>query len=264
MINPDAIRPILADSQSPGTGPRRLFILFNWKAAHSAMSKRKSFHNQKQSIFRLFSACEKVAGLALLVAAAAVLSGSDKSTEGYTDWESLWNERVAALESVLGPHKDVYPATLPLYLGGTSDIVSFPEHRGGIAYATGSLTGSGDQIQNRMGEYELVVCIKESAAWAPKLLSNLSKYTLKAAIEPGAIMDVRKSMPQPGTITSFLFIPYARFELQGKQCGLLLCLGITDAELQYLKNGKVSDLVKKLKEKGIYPFTDTGRGPVVE
>ncbi|MBD3345436.1 MAG: hypothetical protein GF401_10280, partial [Chitinivibrionales bacterium] len=66
-----------------------------------------------------------VATSVLLISVALSGAQSNESAEGYKNWESLWQERVEALESILGAHEDVYPATLPLYLGGTSDIISF-------------------------------------------------------------------------------------------------------------------------------------------
>ncbi len=47
--------------------------------------------------------------------------------------------------------------------------------------------------------------------------------------------------------------------VNGKKYGLMLLIGITKDELEYkIKNGG-KELIKKLKENNVYPYTDLSR-----
>ena len=61
------------------------------------------------------------------------------------------------------------------------------------------------------------------------------------------------------TIVALLFLEYARFKVLERDAGLLLCIGITQEELDVKTEQGSSVVDQKLKERGVYPYTDLNR-----
>ena len=177
------------------------------------------------------------------------------------EWEETWSARQTAISELLGPVADhVFHAMVPFYLGGTADVMMFPEHNGGLAYVTADLTGGSGQPGNAFwDEYELVICLRSHEDWGANLISRLASYTLESTVDPGETMDIGPALPEPTTLSAFLFAEYGTFHLHDKRCGLLLCVGITPDELEACMAGKGDQVVARLKTKGIFPFTDLRR-----
>jgi hypothetical protein len=187
---------------------------------------------------------------------------------GDSGWERLWLARKNAIEAALGPSSDrVYHATVPFDLGGRADVLEFPGYRGGVAYVTADLVGESGQQENSLGQYELMLCMREPMDWAPSILSRLAPYTLEVPLEPFETMDIGGAVLQPSSIVAFLFnepdIERNSFSALGHGFGLLLCIGITAAELAECRAGRTEDVLRALKDGGVFPFTDLRRGDVV-
>jgi hypothetical protein len=184
-------------------------------------------------------------------------------------WTATWDAREKELVSLLGPTTGmVYHATVPFELGGFADVLEFRRFVGGSTYVTADLTGpDSDQIPSSLGQYELMVCTRDTAAWAPRLISRLAKYTTEAVLEPGQTMDIASALPEDSGIAALLFaepdVPRKEFHVLGKRSALLLCLGITGAELQACFAGHATHVVRSLRTAGIFPFTDLRRSSVV-
>lgn len=179
-------------------------------------------------------------------------------------WQELWDARLSSLESIFGPSDDgVFHSPLPFHLGGAADVVPFRRHLDGVTYVTADLIGDTRSKPNQLGQYELMICLREHSDWGPELISNLATYTLEAVLEPTETMDVAPSLPQPTQITSLLFVAYSELEFEAKPCGVLLCLGITEDELRYRHECGYDQVVEALKSAGVFPFTDLCRQSVL-
>jgi hypothetical protein len=180
------------------------------------------------------------------------------------DWNHLWNARVAALESVLGPSDGlILTSPVPFWLDGSPDVLTFREHLDGVAYVTASLIGDDRSKPSKLGQYELMICLREPDDWAPGLISWLAKYTIEAVLSPGDTVDIKPApLPQPTRLAHFLFVPYAAVTVEGQRAGVLLCLGITQEEYDCLCERGNDALLAGLKQAGIYPFTDPARAPI--
>jgi hypothetical protein len=171
--------------------------------------------------------------------------------------------RCAALEQIFGKAEDVIMhAVIPFEFGydagGRADIAQF-SHVPGTLYSTCELMGRPEQIANALGAYELAICERSGAAWAARLISSLAYYTLEARLEPGQTMDIAPAIPQPSRITGLLFEDFGRFSFRGRPAGVLLAIGITKDELMACRRGQRDKVLKALKSKAVYPFTDIGR-----
>jgi hypothetical protein len=185
-------------------------------------------------------------------------------TSELDSWECLWNARVSAIESVLGKTDGmVGHATIPFDagfdLGGAADILYFRNFVSGVVSVTSELIGCEDQILSTLGNYELAICHRNDDPWGTGLISKLAYYTFDVALNPGETMDIRSAVPASSSISALLFLELARFEVLGKNAGILLCIGITDAELSMCRSGQYIQVENLMRENGIYPYTDLYR-----
>lgn len=184
------------------------------------------------------------------------------------EWERTWNEGVAALSSVLGPPADgVHHAVVPLSMGGGADVLMFENFVPGTAYVTCDLLGA-DQPPNSLGAYELMVVFRERNDVLVRVLSRLAAYTLQTRLEPGHVMGLGTELGVGSSIRALLFqradTNPSTFQAVGKQSGILLAIGLTADELKMCATGKSRAVVQRLRDAGVYPYTDPQRGSVLK
>jgi hypothetical protein len=109
----------------------------------------------------------------------------------------------------------------------------------------------------------LMICTRSPANWAASLISRLARYTLEATLNPNETMDC--AMFGESQITALLFARPGTpsFSVLGQEAGLLLCLGITQSELDFHHGHGAEALLAKLREASVFPFTDLDRQPVL-
>jgi hypothetical protein len=202
------------------------------------------------------------------------------SGKGYAKGYDLekWREpSIRAMEAVLG-RKDDREYHAPIFfdagaeLGGAPDIIKFSSQGNWIAYATSELIGRDNQVRNSLGNYELMICLPREFEdhWATDILTVMAYHTLAAALNPGETTDIGNA-PQGSSITGLLLSEYARFPVHDRPCGLLLCIGITELEMQFCHQKPwlfsrakgPAKLEKMLKQSSTYPVTDFYRPSLV-
>ena len=183
-----------------------------------------------------------------------------------SEWEEIWNARSSALATLLGKPADVVGhAMIPFALGGAADVLHFPAYVPGMTYVTAELTGQDvGQLRTQLGHYELMICAKQELPEAAEFISQLARYTCEAKLEPGETMDCG---PFFGTkIKAVLFTTPGEqatyFQFLGKRYGLLLCVGITGAELKFARAQGTDKLLTLLREHGVFPYTMPNRESV--
>jgi len=184
------------------------------------------------------------------------------------EFQRWWDARVSAMEKVLGRSHNMHGhAVIPFQfgadMGGAADIIYFHEHLDGIVSVTSELIGCDEQIFNSLGNYELMICHRDEEDWGPNIISQLAHYTLEAELNPGETMDIGPAVPDGSTIDALLFLEYAKFPVLDRDCGLLLCIGITADELTQCRAGQRPEVEAALKGQNIYPYTDLYREPVL-
>ncbi|HET6828732.1 MAG TPA: suppressor of fused domain protein [Ramlibacter sp.] len=188
--------------------------------------------------------------------------------QGDDEWERLWDERLAALEAVFGPAEDlVGHAPVPLELGpeagGAADVVYFKGWRPGRLTVTADLLGIEGPLANEQGAYELAICHRDDERWGPNIISRLANYVFESPLNPGETMDIGSAVPQGSSVAAFLFHDLARFEFRGEPAGVLLCIGITEDELDACRDGRTDQVLEALRANGVFPYTDLRRRSVL-
>lgn len=202
--------------------------------------------------------------IVILAAAGGIYFMTRSSDHTDHDWHQLWDARLVVLESVLGASDDtVIHSPVPFYLDGAADVLVFRKHNDGVVYVTADLIGDDRSKPSELGQYELMICLRKNADWAPQLISNLAKYTVDAVLSPNDTMDIGSALPQPTQLEAFLYVPYAKITVDDKKAGILLCLGITQDELSFVREHGPDELLSHLKQAGVFPFTDLSRQSVL-
>jgi len=185
------------------------------------------------------------------------------------DWELWWHARRAALAEQFGePDELIGHAVIPFEfgfeLGGSSDIMYFTKHIPGTIGITAELIGRNDQVANSLGNYELAICHRSEEQEGFELISKLAYYTRDACIEPGETMGIAAAVPEGSTVCALLFSEFARFEVRGRQAGVLLCIGITQDELNACRAGYRERVEHMLRSMDVWPYTEFDRLSTVE
>lgn len=184
--------------------------------------------------------------LAIALGVYVLITRRSRGAQGEDDWTRLWDARLKALEAALGPAEDVVlHSQVPFHLDGGADVLVFRRHANGVAYVTADLIGDDRAKPNGTGQYELMICPREDAEWAPSLISWLARYTIDGVLSPGDTMDMSRGFPQPTALAALLFVDHARINVNAKPAGVLLCVGITADELQYRAENGSDALISK-------------------
>lgn len=183
------------------------------------------------------------------------------------EWQKIWDARIEALSPILGkPADTVLHAIVPFELGGSADVLPFPDYTLGVTYVTAEMTGEDvGQRPTTLGNYELMICARQELQKAGDLISKLARYTCEAQLEPGETMDLATFFGD-STIRALLFT-YPReqavhFEFLGQRYGLLLCIGITADELAFKQAHGSESLLALLRQHAVFPYTTPDRPSV--
>jgi hypothetical protein len=198
------------------------------------------------------------------------------------EYERHGQEKQVGLEWVLGKmHKMVGHAIIPFDVGGAVDMYYFPQGTiTGTAFATQELIkpdGSGS-IPNSLGTYELVTFTREAMTDDDSedhpfnkierrmcgIMTGIGNYSFHARLEPGETAE----LPSEGEENKCLiFDEYQsgeqQFMIGNRKHGLLLIMEIFPSEMQFARDHGSDQLFARLREKGIYPYSDLDRSPVV-
>jgi hypothetical protein len=226
------------------------------------------------------------AGATLFFLNRSRLSGSTKARPKFSDevYSRNYEAKQKAIERILGPMHDIVGhAIIPFQIGGAVDMYYFPNGIPGTGFATMELLepdGSGPK-PNRIGTYELVAFTKlkvpppgqKGDTNAPfnkierrmcGILTTVGRYSYEAVLNPGETCEVPGGEGEP---TKCLMLDEYRngaasFEINGKKHCLLLCVEVFRSEMEFAMQHGSAAVLKKLKEKGYYPYSDLDREPV--
>jgi hypothetical protein len=226
-----------------------------------------------------------IAGIAIFMKYRSGKGFKYKSKFSDEEYERDYELKKVALERILGPmHNTVGHAIIPFHVGGAVDMYYFPKTIPGTAFVTMELIepdGSGPK-PNRIGTYELIAFtkLKISGNLAPKdpkqmtpfnkiernmcgILTRVGFYSYDAVLNPGDTSEIPWEKSETNCL---IFDEYKKdgvdFEINGKRHCLLLCIEVFKSEMEYAMKNSSAPVLKKLKEKGYYPYSDLDREPV--
>jgi hypothetical protein len=197
-----------------------------------------------------------------------------------------WDEfKSEGLTKLLGKEHDmVMHAIIPFCVGGGLDLYYFPQ-KTGYAIATKELIDEfGDGPKNRVHKsYEL--CMFSKATFDLDLakdencpmgkshrllnggLNAMARYSYQASLNPNETMEFPEDFD--GELGGKCLILDAitknskGLEIGGKEFGLMVAIIVHRKEMLFARSNGGAQLLDKLKENGIYPYSDLNRKSVV-
>ena len=182
------------------------------------------------------------------------------------DYRKLYRAFVPVLEHELGTKDEsVIHAIIGFEFGGPPDLLRFQNPPGirGTFYVTSDLLFFSRQPKNSLGRYEVAICLPEENDWAQRVLFKLSQATVEEVFDVGHTADITAWVSAACPIKGLLFTKLISFEFEGQPFGVLLCVGITRAELDFAIAHGSEELLTRLKTAGVFPITDTERCSVI-
>jgi len=205
-------------------------------------------------------------------------------------WEDVaYETKSNYIESVLGKeHELVMHAFIPFAFGGGLDLYYYPNYCNGTAIVTKELTNYKFKMpQNDIyNAYELVMCTKQKIdldsameenpientfaydhKYINRILNSIAIYSTQAKLNPYDTLEFPTDMDDVGGkcfILDALSEPLCNKETKNRKLGLMLIIEIHRDEMEYaMQQQRGKELIKLLKEKGIYPFTGINRKSVL-
>lgn len=181
--------------------------------------------------------------------------------------EDIFQLRSDALEEVLGPmDEEVRHATIPFQMGydigGSPHIYYFSNHLPGVISVTAGMIGT-EQRPSDAGNFEFMMAFREKNEFGERLMCPLSYYPQEASINSGETMGLPPQMTEGTNLAGIIFDCYRTFKVGSIDAGLMVIIGITQAELDFKLTQTGRALIEKLKENDVYPYTELDRQSVV-
>ncbi|MEI6090123.1 MAG: suppressor of fused domain protein [bacterium] len=200
--------------------------------------------------------------------------------EEFTKYNEL---KMAGLEYILGKsYNFVFHSVMPYDLGGLVDLCCFPNGIKGTGFATMELIqpdGTGP-IKNSLGTYELVAftklpLVQDTNETIPfnliknricRIFTCTGLYSSETKLEPLETCDIPLNKDEPSACCILdEYKPAGKeFKIGEKKHGLLLIIEVHRNEMEYAMANGTEELIKKLKDKGYYPYSDLDRESVIK
>lgn len=215
-------------------------------------------------------------------------SPTDPTSATPSEPDDWYDEKSRALAQVLGREHDiVMHALLPFAFGGSLDLYYFPQPTG-FAIATKELIDEeGTGPSNRtMRAYELVMFSRvpfdlslAQKEYTPMgrihqrlngVLNATAMYACNADLNPphpGETMEFPEGFTEDLSGQCIILDAYTpsgrKFTIKGQDFGLLLLINIHRSEMDHARKQGSQDLLRRLKEASVYPYSDLNRPAVV-
>jgi hypothetical protein len=184
------------------------------------------------------------------------------------DYERFYTALFAPLRESIGPiDKNTIFAIIGFDVGGPLNFCTIGADRssGPISYISCELAVRDEQVPTKDGgyRYELLTSCDDEQ-WVRKVLTKLGRMSLEVAFDHGHTVDIGSLVNQQGAegahgsappIQGVLFQRECITEHQGKRFGVLRCVGITRAEMEFAMTEGSSALVSRLIVAGVWPHT---------
>lgn len=161
----------------------------------------------------------------------------------------------------------VHHALIPLFMGGSPDMIEFPSYCDGHTYATAELTDPHDR-DCPAGACEFVVCTRTSVDWFGAWLTGFTHKSVEHVFEDGDVWDFTDDpdgspFGPEAFITLELTSQQKPLRYMGKNYRLMLIMNLTRDELDYIDTNGKSEFIELLRRSKAYPYADPNRESIL-
>jgi hypothetical protein len=180
----------------------------------------------------------------------------------------LGKEFFRILDERIGPFdRPMKFRVFPFDLGGALNFLTIAAREDRfVTYVSWDLLGHPEQKRGRLGRYELL-CTCDDETWCAEVLTCVGRMSLHEVFDPEHTLDIGAWVDSDACLQGLVFEEAFNTEVwdgnRREQCGLLRCIGVTRAELEFSLDRGVRETIVRLKAARIYPRTVTHRGSVI-
>jgi len=139
-----------------------------------------------------------------------------------------------------------------------------PADKAALADATTRLPLNGITVLDLTLARAGPTAVRHFADWGANVISHLARYTCDAVLQPGETMDIGSAVPPKSTISAFFFDDFKRMKYDGKDAGILLCIGLTSDEVKACRRGQRQQVYDALVAQKVFPYTNLFRQSVLK
>lgn len=195
--------------------------------------------------------------------------------------EDWYNRKSQEMEAILGnEHNMVLHAIIPYEIGGALDLYYYPSGIPGTGIATKELSFAcaKSSSNDKFEKYELVMFtrhqmddgdqeentspFRKASRTISSILNPIARYSAEAKLNPHETCEFPDDFEGIGG-KCLIFDDYGEVTAERKKFGLLAVIEIYRSEMEYARAQGGEMLLSLLKEKGLYPYSDMDREPVV-
>jgi hypothetical protein len=181
------------------------------------------------------------------------------------DYIKFYRQLFAPVEAILGPiDRDTIVAIIGFDAGGPLNFCTIGRGSGErfVTYISCELAVRAEQRPSEFGRYELLVTCDDEG-WVRSILTDIGRMSLEVAFGHGHTLDIGPWVEADDPIQGIVFEKVAEKKFDGESYGVLRCIGITRAEMEYAQNRGAMALLTRLKKAGVYPNTAIRRKSVL-
>jgi len=199
--------------------------------------------------------------------------------------EKAYHVKDGYIQTIFGKEHDmVGHAIIPYCVGGAFDQYYYPNYCDGTAIVTKELVGHKfDSPKNDIYDaYELVIVTRNKIhclmgegeheyddGYFIGILNAIGRYSAMAKLNPYETIEFpdgfeNEKLSKRCIIIDAISEPLCNAETNNKKFGLMLIMEIHRDEMEFAMQQKGKELIEKLKQKGVYPYTGINRPSVLE
>ncbi len=130
-----------------------------------------------------------------------------------------------------------------------------------VTYVSCELAVRDEQVASSDGRFELM-CHSNDEDWVRLVLTSVGRLSLEAQLDHGHTVDVSQIVPDGATLRGIVLERFAAVQIDRADFCILRVHGITEAEMQIVREQGAEMLFEKLRAAGVYPNTDIHRAGV--
>jgi hypothetical protein len=192
-----------------------------------------------------------------------VVTSSKKASP--TKHERFYRQLFAPLEKLIGPiGRDTLVAIIGFDAGGPLNFCTIGKGSGKpfVTYVSCELAVRPEQKPSESGRYELLIACDDER-WVRSVLSDVGRMSLDEAFGHHHTLDIGPLVGPDPPIQGLIFEKVCDAVINGERFNVLRCIGITRSEMEFALKTGAQELIRKLKQAGVYPNTATHRASVL-
>lgn len=181
-----------------------------------------------------------------------------------TDFAAYFRQLFAPVSNALGPFDQMnLTPQVPFSEGGPVNLATIGRERRApfVTYVTCELSCYCNQRPSPVGPFEILLTTNDQG-WAQTVLTALGRLSFDDELDQGHSVNVGRIVGPGASLQALIFERFSTTKIGNRHFSILRAIGITRPEMDWVLRFSPVALVKRLKQFGLYPNSDTRRGSI--